>query len=61
MATDDDTVGQEQTKEEEWHYYMGGDEEHKYPSIDKLFNKQSLTDESEPTTGPRWKFQKSDI
>lgn len=61
MATEDDTVCQEQTEEEEWNYYMGDDEEHKYPSIDKLFNKQSLIDESEPTPGPRWKFQRSDI
>lgn len=33
----------EDPMEESLHYYMGDDDEEKYPGIDELFNKQNLS------------------
>lgn len=47
-----DTVRQESPEEDTPQYYMGEDEEEKYPGIDELFSSPSLVDNVPPAYGP---------
>lgn len=53
-----DTVRQESRNETPLEYYMGDDDEEKYPRVDELFNSQTLTENASPTTGPSLEISK---
>lgn len=52
------TLRQQQPADAQLAYYMGDDDEEKYPGIDELFNAQTLTEGTVPPTSPIMEISK---
>lgn len=52
------TLRQENQALDQAQYYMGDEEEEKYPGVDELFNSQRLSKDTIPSTGPKLELSK---
>lgn len=53
-----DTLRQDHHVPEPTHFYMGDDDEEKYPGVDELFNSQKISDDLNPSMGPKLELSK---
>lgn len=53
-----DAVKSARQTSDEHQYYMGDDDEEPYPGVDDLFNRQNLSEDSVPISGPLLELSK---